>query len=45
MQENYRENANKIIDIVKESKSTPTGCYFDEHNGRVDVRTLLQNIN
>lgn len=26
---NYQENAYKVIDIIKELKSTNTGCYFD----------------
>ena len=30
MKENYQENDYKVTDIIKESKSTPTGCYFDE---------------
>ena len=28
-QRNYQENAYKVIDIIKELKSTNTGCYFD----------------
>ena len=30
MEDNYQVNPYKNIDIIKESKSTPTGCYFDE---------------
>ena len=43
LDDNYQGNADKVIDIIKELKSTHTGCYIDKICDVAETKNRFEN--